>query len=132
MYSGRTGHPDLEKHDRAETGGLNSWIVRYPLRAPIIGLTIAGILFAILYFTRAFGGPLLLVGAFIAVISLLLLVYGLIRKAVDISVGRTQKAAPPPDEPTEADRLTKQEALSRWRTRARQEANDKGTKQQRN
>lgn len=119
MYSGRTEHPDLEKHDRAETGGLNSWIVRYPLRAPVIGLTIAGILFAILYFTGAVGGPLLLVGAFIAVISLFLLVYGLIRKAVDISVGRIQKAAPYPAEPTETGRLTRQEALSRWTSQTR-------------
>jgi len=127
----RWGHPDLEKHDRSETGGLNRWIVRHPLRAPVTGFVIAGILFALWYFIGAAAGPLpIMVGAFLAVISLLLLVYGLIRKATEVSVGRIEKAAPPPEEPTEADRLTRKEALSRWRTRARQEAEEERIKKQ--
>jgi len=122
--------PELEKHDRSETGGLNSWIARHPFRAPVTGLIIAGVIFVILYFTGALAGPLLLLGALVAVISLLLLVYGLIRKATEFSTGRIRKVVPYPQEPVETEGLSREEALSRWRTRARQEAEEEVRKRQ--
>ena len=79
---------DPKQFLRSETGGLNRWIARYPLRAPLTGFAFAGAIFAFLYITDFIGGPLLLIGTLIAITSSFMLVYGLIRIAVGVFTGR--------------------------------------------
>jgi len=109
------------EYSRVDVGWLERLIVRHPIRTPVIALGIAAVLFVAAYFT----GMALLsrFGIFLLIISFLLLLYGLIRKAIDISVRRRKPARTQlPDEPIEANQPKREEIVTRWRQRAEREA----------
>jgi len=71
--------PRLEKYDEPATRDPNRWIVKHPIRAPIIGLAVAAVLFLV----RLYHFAILFL-----LFSILLLIYGLVRKAVYIAEER--------------------------------------------
>jgi len=128
MFWGGRGYgtdPRLEKYDKPATSGLNEWIVAHPIRAPVTGFVIAGALFAISHFA----GILVLSRIAIPVVltAFLLLVFGLVRKAVDMRrrEQEDEEEEPPAEEWAEVDERARQQAVARWKARARREARER-------
>jgi len=112
-----------------DAGWLERLIVRHPIRTPIISFIITAVFFAVTYFTGMF--LLMRFGVFLLIISVCLLIYGLIRKTMDIPLRRRPAQTRLPEEPMEANRVTRREIIARWRERARLEAEDMERKKQR-
>ena len=96
MWSmGGSGDPRLDKYNQPVTGGLNRWIVKHSILTPVIGFAVTAVLFAVSYFT---GKVMLSRFAILPlIVSILLLIYGLIRKA--IYVAERRKVEPKREEP---------------------------------
>jgi len=116
----QSGDPE---HRRVDAGWLERLIVRHPIRTPIIAFIITAVFFAVTYFTGMF--LLMRFGVFLLIISLGLLIYGLIRKAMDIPLRRKPARTQLPEEPMETNKVTRRESIARWRERARREAEER-------
>lgn len=124
MRGGYGGNPRLEQYEQSATVGLNRWLVRHPFLTPIIGFTLAGVLVAISYFTGRPWGGFSRIGIFILIGSVILLVYGLLRKAIDVAERRKQGEELFPEEPMKVDERARRQAVKKWRERARREAEE--------
>jgi len=82
MYSMRGGDDPREKYNR----GVDAWILKNPILAPVIGFVAAVVVLAVRDLT---GIQLLLIFAIlILIVSILLLIYGLVRKVTYIAERR--------------------------------------------
>ncbi len=107
---------------RSDIGWLERIIARRPLRAAIICCIVAAVLLITGYLIGS--AFLAFTGAFLLVIACLLLIYALIRKAIDRTTRRKSTKMRPTEELVEADRPSRQEIVARWRHRAQQKEMD--------
>jgi predicted membrane protein len=107
---------------RSEIGWLERIIARHPLRAAVICLVVAATLLIIDFFAGF--SFLFFIGAFLMVISFLLLIYALVRKAMDVAEKRKSKGVHRYEELDKVNGISRQEAVARWRYRAQQKEMD--------
>ena len=117
------GNTGTNRTDRSELGWLERKIARQPFRAVIVCFIISAVLLTAGFLVRI---PFLFfIGAFLAILSILLFFYALLRMAMDNSEKRRSKVTYSQYELNETDRVSRPETLSRLKERASQEEQDR-------
>lgn len=113
--------PRLEGHMMPVTGGLNRWFSKHPFRGPVISFSIAGIIIGLSFIPGM--SKLVYWAIFPFVIATLLLIYALIRRALGITFVEDEDAEEetPSETPIKIDEHARQQAVEKWRRRARQD-----------
>ena len=113
--------PRFDRYREPQTGWLNRWLLRHPIRGPVIFFVIGGamIVLAFIIDKKELG----LFSLFPFLLGLFLLIYALIRRAAGITYVEDDdlEEEPPQETPIEVDEQTRQQALASWRRRARQD-----------
>ena len=119
-HIGGSMDPRLEGHRVSQTGWLNRWLLRHPIRGPVICFIIAGIILGLSFIPGI--GRLFFLAIPPFLFGLFLLIYALLRRAFEpYSAKSYDPTDEPPDELTEVDEQARQQALKKWRQRARQD-----------
>lgn len=119
-FLGGSLEPRLEGHRIPQTGWLNRWLLRHPVRGPVICFIITGIILGLSFIPGAnalafFAIPTFLLGLF-------LLIYAVIRRTFEpYSASSYDASNEPPEEPVEVDEQARQQAVKKWQQRARQD-----------
>jgi len=119
-YLGGSMDPRFEEHMVSQTGGLNRWVLRHPFRGPVICFIIGGIILGLSFIPSE--GMLYVLAIPPFLLGLFLLVYALLRRAVVLSSAEDSDLFDElPEEYTEVDEQARQQAITKWRRRARQD-----------
>lgn len=117
---GGSTDPRLEGYRIPQTGWLNRWLLRHPIRGPVICFIIAGIILGLSFIPGI--GRLVFLAIPPFLFGLFLLVYALLRRAFGPYSAKSYNAEDePPDEPIEVDERARQQAVKKWQQRARQD-----------
>jgi hypothetical protein len=113
--------PRFERHGVSQMGWLNRWLLRHPIRGPVICFIVAGIFICLSSIPEM--GKLIYLAIPPFLIGLLLLVYALIRRALGITYVEDEdvEEEPPPETPIKVDEQARQQAVESWRRRVRQD-----------
>jgi len=116
--------PRLEGHMIALTGGFNRWFLRHPIRGPVICFIVTVIFIGLSFIPGM--GRLIYLAIFPFLIGLFLLIYTLLRRASEpSSTINYDQMDEPPEEYTEVDEWARQQAVEKWRRRARQDSHQR-------
>ena len=120
-HAGGSMDPRMEGYRVPQTAWLNRWLLRHPIRAPVIGFIIAGIFIGLSFIPGM--GRLIFLSIPPFLLATFLLIYALIRRAAGITFIEDEdvEEEPPPETPIEVDEQARQQAVARWRRRARQD-----------
>ena len=113
--------PRFERYRVPQMGWLNRWLLRHPIRGPVIGFAIAGIIVGLSCIPGMDKLIFLAIPPFL--LATLLLIYALIRRALGITFIEDEdfEEEPPPETYIEVDEQVRQQAVASWRQRARQD-----------
>ena len=120
-HLGGSMDPRMEGHMVSQTGWLNRWLLKHPIRGPVICFIIGGIVLGLSFIPDMEGLAFLAIPLFL--MGLFLLVYALILRALGITFVEEEdvEEEPPSKTPVEIDERAREQALARWRRRARQD-----------
>ena len=117
--------PRLEGHMMPLMSGFNRWLSKHPFRGPVINFVIGGILIGLSFIPDL--GRLVYIAIFPLLIGFFLLIYALMRKALDITSVEDEDAEEelPPETYSDVDERAREQALASWRRRARQDTHQR-------
>ena len=108
--------PRMEEHEVAQTGWLNRWLLKHPIRGPVICFIIAGIFIGLSFIPGM--GTLVFLAIIPFLTGLFLLIRALLHRAFGPYSTRNHE---PMDEPSEeymeVDEQARQRAVEKWRRR---------------
>jgi len=112
--------PRFEEHRVPPMAWLNRWLLRHPIRGPVICFVIAGIICGLSFIHGM--GRLIFLAIPPFLFGLFLLAYAFLQRVINIaSTENPDLVDEPPDELLEVDEQARQQAVARWRRRARQD-----------
>ncbi len=117
-FLGGSLEPRLEGHRIPQTGWLNRWLLRNPIRGPVICFVIAGVTLGLSFINGTGGLVFLSIPTFL--LGLFLIIYALLRRSFEPpSSTNYDQMDESPEEYIEVNEQARQRAVAKWRRRAR-------------